>query len=239
MNLNEKNKTILLAEDEESLALGLEFNLSNEGYKVDWARDGKQAIDFFNSKIYDLIILDIMLPFLDGFEIAKQIRAKDPQMPILILSARTSYDDKVRGLEIGADDYMTKPFHLDELILRVEGMIKRKNWYYNSTQLKPIYKFGANEINFENFECKNGTKQFVLTQREAMLLKYLIERKGKIVSRHELLQNVWHINPEVETRTVDIFISRLRKYFEPDPDKPTYIIGVRSAGYEFRDSEKR
>lgn len=234
---NNMNSRILLVEDEETLALGLEFNLTDEGYFVDWAKDGKQALEFFKTKSYDLIILDIMLPYLDGFEIAKQIRLKSPQMPILMLTARASSEDKVKGLELGADDYMTKPFHLEELLLRIKGMLKRKQWYKTAVTAAPIYKFGKNVVNFENFKCKSGSREFELTQREAMVLKYLIERKGKIVSRKELLENVWHINPEIETRTVDNFISRLRKYFEPDPDNPVYIKGIRSAGYEF-DEEK-
>jgi len=232
-----KGLKILLAEDEETLAVGLEYNLNDEGYTVDWAKDGKQALHFFETRNYDLLILDIMLPYLDGFEIAKRVRTKSPQMPILMLTARTSSEDKVRGLELGADDYMTKPFHLEELLLRIKGMLKRKHWYKTAVELSPIYKFGKNVVNFENFKCKSSYKEFELTQREAMLLKYLIERKGKIVSRKELLENVWHITAEVETRTVDNFISRLRKYFEPDPDNPVYIKGIRSAGYEFTDEK--
>lgn len=228
-----KGSKILLAEDEETLAVGLEYNLTDEGYIVDWAKDGKQALHFFETRNYDLLILDIMLPYFDGFEIAKQVRTKSPQMPILMLTARTSSEDKVRGLELGADDYMTKPFHLEELLLRIKGMLKRKHWYRTSVESSPVYRFGKNVVNFENFKCKSGSKEFELTQREAMVLKYLIERKGKIVSRKELLENVWHISPEVETRTIDNFISRLRKYFELDPDNPVYIKGIRSAGYEF------
>jgi len=236
-NNSTKSIRILLAEDEETLAVGLEYNLNDEGYNVDWAKDGKQALHFFETRNYDLLILDIMLPYLDGFEIAKRVRTKSPQMPILMLTARTSSEDKVRGLELGADDYMTKPFHLEELLLRIKGMLKRKHWYKTAVELSPIYKFGKNVVNFENFKCKSSYKEFELTQREAMLLKYLIERKGKIVSRKELLENVWHITAEIETRTVDNFISRLRKYFEPDPDNPVYIKGIRSAGYEFTDEK--
>lgn len=232
------NSKILLVEDEETLAVGLEYNLTDEGFLVDWAKDGKQALHFFETRDYDLIILDIMLPYFNGFEIAKKVRTKSPQMPILMLTARTSSEDKVKGLELGADDYMTKPFHLEELLLRIKGMLKRKKWYGASVKLSPTYRFGKNIVNFENFRCKSGLKEFELTQREAMLLKYLIERKGKIVSRNELLENVWHINPEVETRTVDNFISRLRKYFEPSPDNPVYIKGIRSAGYQFTDEKQ-
>lgn len=224
---------ILLVEDEETLAVGLEYNLTDEGYAVEWAKDGKQALNFFEAREYDLIILDIMLPYYDGFEIAKIVREKNPQMPILMLSARTSAEDKIRGLEFGADDYITKPFHLDELLLRIKGMLKRKMWYKTFSQVQPVYFFGDNEINFENLTAKCGIKKIVLTQREAMVLKYLIESKGKIVSRKELLENVWHITSEIETRTVDNFIVRLRKYFEPDPNNPVYIKSVRGAGYTF------
>ena len=234
-----KGSKILLVEDEETLAVGLEFNLKDEGYLVDWAKDGNHAVDLFNSREYDLIILDIMLPYRDGFEIVELIRKKSPQMPVLILTARTSVEDKIRGLEQGADDYMTKPFHLQELLLRIKGMLTRKMWYKTSTKVQQIYRFGNNEINFENLCCSNGIEEFTLTQHEAMVLKYLIEKKGKIVTRKELLENVWRISSEVETRTVDNFISRLRKYFEPDSNKPVFIKSVRSAGYSFNDEDDR
>ncbi|MDR3669076.1 MAG: response regulator transcription factor [Ignavibacteriaceae bacterium] len=230
-----KGARILLVEDEETLAGGLEFNLTDEGYLVKWARDGREALKMFDTDSFDLIILDIMLPYYDGFEIAKKIRTVAPQMPILMLSARTSVQDKIKGLEQGADDYMTKPFHLEELLLRIKGMLKRKLWYKESSDLDPVYSFGSNQINFENFTCVAGPKKFSLTQREAMIMKYLIEKKGKIVSRKELLENVWHISPEIETRTVDIFISHLRKYFELDPENPIYITSIRNAGYQFND----
>lgn len=236
MEINEfANSRILLVEDEENLAIGLEFNLNDEGYSVDWARDGKQALEFFYASEYDLVILDIMLPYRNGFEIAEEIRTKNPQMPILMLTARTSPEDRVRGLEAGADDYMTKPFHLEELLLRVKGMLKRKLWYKSLDFIETVYRFDGNEINFETLQCKCSSGEIVLTQREAMVLKYLVERKNKIVSRKELLENVWHISSEVETRTVDIFISRLRKYFEKDPADPHYIKSIRSTGYIFSD----
>jgi two-component system, OmpR family, alkaline phosphatase synthesis response regulator PhoP len=233
-----KGARILLVEDEETLANGLEFNLTDEGYVIEWAKDGRQALDFFNTRQYDLLILDIMLPYYDGFEIAKKVRAVSPQMPILMLTARTSVQDKIKGLEQGADDYMTKPFHLAELLLRVKGMLKRKLWYKESSELNPQYAFGNNTINFENLSCTAGAKKFNLTQREAMVMKYFIEKRGKIVSRKELLENVWHISPEIETRTVDIFVSHLRKYFEPDPDNPVFIISIRNAGYLFNDEKE-
>lgn len=229
---------ILLVEDEESLAKGLEYNLSEEGYQVDIAKDGKQAIEMSDKKNYDLVLLDIMLPYKNGFEVTEHIRNKNPQMPILMLTARTSVDDRVKGLEIGADDYITKPFHLKELLLRIEGMLRRKSWYIKSVSSNPVYQFGKNEINFENLRCKHGKHEFQLTHFEAILMKYLIENKGRIISRKELLENVWNLNPEVETRTVDIFISRLRKYFEDDPSNPVYIKSVRGSGYIFEPGQK-
>lgn len=232
-----KDRRILLVEDEETLAVGLEYNLIDEGYIVDWVKNGRKALEYFEANEYDLIILDIMLPYYNGFEIAERVRAKSPQMPLLMLTARTNAEDKVRGLEIGADDYLTKPFNLQELLLRVKGMLRRKTWYQSSTRIEPIYRFGNNIVNFENLSCTSELKKFVLTQREAMVLKYMIEKKGKIVSRKELLENVWHLSSEIETRTIDNFISRLRKYFEPDPEHPVYFKSVRSAGYTFNDEK--
>ncbi len=226
---------ILLVEDEETLAIGLEYNLTEEGYKVEWAKDGKEALKLITSKTFDLIILDIMLPYINGFELAEEIRKRFVKLPILILTARTKIEDRIKGLEIGADDYLTKPFHLQEFLLRVKGMLKRKEWYKTDTKELSIYKFGNNEINFDNLECKSGNRKFHLTSHEALVMKYLIKKKGKIVSREELLINVWRLNPGIETRTIDNFISRLRKYFEPFPSNPIYIKSIRSAGYMFVD----
>ena len=230
-----KSSKILLVEDEESLAVGLIYNLSEEGYKVDWVADGRQALVSHQNNTYDLVLLDIMLPYIDGFEVAEQIRKKDPQIPILILTARTSASDKVKGLEAGADDYLAKPFHLQELLLRVKGMLKRKNWYRNATNNLPAYRIGKNDINFENLTCTGGEEVIHLTVREAMVLKYLIENKGKVVSRKALLENVWSISTEIETRTIDNFIARLRKYIEEDPTRPVYIKSIRGTGYIFSD----
>ncbi len=231
-----KNSRILLVEDEESLAAGLEYNLKEESYIVKWAKNGREAIDFFEKEKFDLILLDIMLPYMNGFEIAEKIRESDPQMPILMLTAKTESKDRVKGLEVGADDYMTKPFHLQELLLRIEGMLKRKSWYKNTNDIQPVYKFGNNDINFENLICRHQKNEFRITPHEAMVLKYLIEKKEKIVTRKELLENVWNLNPEIETRTVDIFIARLRKYFEDNPAEPVYFKSIRGAGYMFSEN---
>jgi DNA-binding response OmpR family regulator len=230
-------KRIMLVEDEETMAVGLQYNLTEEGYEVTWAKDGRQAMELFDNQEFDMIILDIMLPFHDGFEITQKIRVQSPQIPILILTARSGVEDRVKGLELGSDDYMTKPFHLPELLLRIRGMLKRKMWYQSYKATPAIYRFGENEINFENLVCRREKKNFRLTPREAMVIKYLIDHKGKIVSREDLLEHVWQMAPDVETRTVDNFISRLRKYFEPDPAHPTYIKAVRSAGYLFSDQD--
>lgn len=224
---------ILLVEDEVSLAIGLEYNLSEEGYSVIIAADGKQALEHIDSKQFDLVILDIMLPYLDGFEVAQKIREQFPQMPILMLTARTAAKDRIRGLELGADDYLTKPFHLQELLLRIRGMLKRKRWYQSATTASPLYQFGENEVNFENLTCRAGKKDMKLTAREAMFLRYLIDNRGRVISRKEILENVWNINSEVETRTIDNFIVRLRKFFEPNPSQPLYIKSVRGIGYMF------
>jgi DNA-binding response OmpR family regulator len=234
MNQNEfADSQILLVEDEETLAIGLEFNLRAEGYQVTWAPDGRKALEFFGSCQYDLIILDIMLPYLDGFEVANIIRKKSPQIPILILTARAAAVDRTQGLKIGVDDYLAKPFHLPELLLRIKGMLRRKQWYKELTEVQPVFRFGDNEINFENLTAQAGKTQVELTTLEAMFLKYLIENKGRVVSRQELLENVWQIHSEVETRTVDNFVVRLRKYFEADPADPQFIKSVRGAGYIF------
>ena len=235
MNEDQLNQSkILLVEDEENLALGLEYNLTEEGYKVTLAKDGREAISFFDKNEFDLIVLDIMLPYYNGFEIAKHVRENHPQMPILMLTARTQVEDRVKGLELGADDYLTKPFHLKELLVRIKGMLKRKSWYQKVVIENPVYNFGDNQINFENFKCSKGKKEFQLTSYEAMIMKYLIENKDKVVTRKELLENVWNMNPDIETRTVDNFIVRLRKHFEDDPSEPKFIVSVRSAGYMFQ-----
>ena len=224
---------ILLAEDEETLASGLEYNLSEEGYAVTWAEDGKKALELFHAQVFDMIILDIMLPYIDGFEVAKRIREESPHMPILMLTARTEVKDRVKGLEIGADDYLTKPFHLEELLARIRGILRRKQWYQSSSETAPVYCFGNNEVNFRNLSCRAGKKRIRLTYQEAMVLKYLIDHEGEIVSRKELLEKVWDMSPEVETRTVDNFIMRLRKYFEPNSSDPVYFKSIRGAGYMF------
>ncbi|HPG38543.1 MAG TPA: response regulator transcription factor [bacterium] len=234
MNRNDfAGNRILLVEDEESLAVGLEYNLSEEGYAVMLAADGRKALEIYAAHPCDLVILDIMLPYMDGFQVAAKMRETDPQIPILMLTARTGLADRLKGLEIGADDYITKPFHLDELLLRVKGMLRRKQWYQKTSAANPVFCFGPHSINFQNLQCRAGKNEFTLTQHEAMVLKYFTDHVNTIVTRHELLEHVWQIRSEVETRTVDIFVARLRKYFEADPKNPVFFKSIRSAGYMF------
>lgn len=220
---------ILLVEDEESLARGLQFNLEAEGYKVTLARDGQQAINFFDQQKFDLVILDVMLPYHDGFEIAQYIREKSQQLPILFLTARRSPDDRIKGLKLGADDYLAKPFSLDELLLRVKRILQRKSWYLHDDLQK--LQLGQWQIDLQALQIIGEEKTINLTQLEANILKYLLERRGKVVSRQELLENVWQTDAEIETRTVDIFIARLRKYLNDDPANPQWIKSVRGIGY--------
>ncbi len=234
LNKEPLNNYILLVEDEESLARGLEYNLQEEGYRVCTLNDGKSAMKKIQEEEFDLVILDIMLPYFDGFQIAEKIREIYPQTPILFLTAKSTQKDRIQGLEIGADDYVTKPFNLEELLLRVKGMLKRKSWYKSTTLLNPVFRFGDNEIDFSTLKATNAKTTFQLTHREAMVLKFLVENEGEIVTRQNLLQHVWHTSTDIETRTIDNFIARLRKYFEPNPSKPVYITSVRSAGYIFK-----
>ena len=224
---------ILLVEDEVSLAIGLEYNLKEEGYRVKWVSDGKSALEMYQSEKFDLIILDIMLPYIDGLQVAERIRERSPQLPILILTAKTTPEDKVHGLEIGAYDYLTKPFHLKELLLRVRGMLKRKAWYMQTVDKRAIEKIGRYEMNFDTMICSSQDKQIQLTHLEASLLRYFIDNEGRVISRMELLENVWNIDSSIETRTVDNFIARFRKYFEDNPAKPVHFKNIRGAGYLF------
>ncbi len=228
---------ILIVEDEESLALGLQFNLKAEGYRVTLAKDGQEALKYLDENKFDLVILDIMLPYYDGFEIARHIRQQSEQLPILILTARKGLDDKLKGLKLGADDYLTKPFALDELLLRVQRILQRKAWYRGDSSSH--YKLGNFEIDFESLQIKGKEQTIMLTLLEANVLRYLLEHQGKVVSRQELLENVWNIDSEIETRTVDIFIARLRKYLEDDPSNPRWIQSVRGAGYMIPEIDKK
>ena len=228
------NNRILLVEDESSLAVGLEFNLKEEGYDVTWVDNGQKAVDAFEDGNFDLIILDIMLPYLNGYEVAERVREKNRQLPILMLTAKDKVQDRLQGLETGADDYLTKPFHLEELLLRVKRMLERKSWYAEDSKSDlTVYSFGDNTINFNDFKCTSGKKDYPLTHQEIELLKFMIENEGKLLSRKEILEKVWHISSKIETRTIDNFIVRFRKYFNSDGKKHEYFKTIRGVGYIF------
>jgi two-component system, OmpR family, alkaline phosphatase synthesis response regulator PhoP len=227
-------KKILVVEDEAHLAKGLQFNLEREGYRVTLADNGQSALELLGKEAFDLMILDIMLPKLSGLEVARKIRNRDMRFPILMLSAKSTDEDRETGLEAGADDYLTKPFHLPELLLRVKGILRRGEWYKEPVHDQEIFQFGDMWINFASGKAKGCSGEFYLTAKEALLIKLLVSKKGTIVTREELLEKVWGYDPQTETRTVDNFVARLRKYFEQNPQSPKHIITHREKGYEFK-----
>lgn len=225
--------TILLVEDEKNLLSVIRLNLEMEGYKVVPFDDGSQAWEKFRSGNYSLIILDVMLPGMDGFELCTNIRKVDKQTPILFLTARGAPEDRIAGLKMGADDYLVKPFHLEELLLRVKGLLKRNMHSEKSSQTN-IYTFGNNKVNFLTFEIitREG-KKMEITKKEIDLLKLLIERKNEVVPREIILEQVWGYETAPSTRTVDNYMVAFRKYFEGDPKKPRYFHSIRGVGYKF------
>ncbi|MBC7867639.1 MAG: response regulator transcription factor [Gloeobacteraceae cyanobacterium ES-bin-316] len=230
----EKVYSILLVEDEENLQEALKLNLELEGYEVTSSYDGEQALRFFQQEYFDLIILDVMLPELDGISVCETIRLTNNEVPILILSARNSSADRVLGLKKGADDYLTKPFNLEELLLRVTKLIRKSEQMAIKTNLPDIYEFGKNKIDFRGLECFNKKEERItLSKREGMLLKLLIENKNEVVTREKILQAVWGYNVYPTTRTIDNFILNFRKYFEEDSRNPQYFHSVRGVGYKF------
>ncbi len=241
METSEK-KRILVIEDEVHIADGIRLNLSIQGYAVQIASDGIAGLDKWRSWHPDLIVLDIMLPMIDGFSILKTIRQEDEKIPVLILSARGDTKDKVKGLKYGVDDYLSKPFDLEEFLLRVERLIKKKQWYEDDRQKNSdtyamysgsSYMFGRNHIDFNSFKARCEAGEIILTEQEIVLLKIFIANKGKPLSREMLLNSGWGYSKDTTTRTVDNFIVRFRKYFERNPKKPEYFISRRSVGYIF------
>jgi len=228
----EANK-ILLVEDDPHLAKGLQFNLEREGYEVFLVDNGASALEQLREKDFDLIVLDLMLPGLGGLEVARTIRETNIRFPILMLTAKSSKKDREIGLQAGADDYLTKPFHLPELLLRIKGILRRSEWYKEPVHDQDVFRFSEMWINFRTGKVKGVDSEFYLTTKEALVMKLLVEKKDDIVSREELLEKVWGYDPQTETRTVDNFISRLRKYFEKRPQKPVHILTVREKGYQF------
>jgi two-component system alkaline phosphatase synthesis response regulator PhoP len=235
--MSAKKNSILLVEDEENLQEALKLNLELEGYEVTGVNDGAAALHAIQSEYFDLIILDVMLPELDGISVCENIRLKGNEIPILILSAKNSSADRVLGLKKGADDYLTKPFNLEELLLRVDKLIHKSNRISQKQPVADIYTFGKNSINFKALQSTNREGvTILLTKKETMLLKLLIENKNEVVPREKILQAVWGYNVYPTTRTIDNFILNFRKYFEENSHEPKYFQSVRGIGYKFTEN---
>ncbi|MDP1972105.1 MAG: response regulator transcription factor [Sediminibacterium sp.] len=225
---------VLVVEDELNLHEALKLNLEMEGYEVTSAFDGNEALKKVETAYFDLIIMDVMLPELDGISVTESIRVHNNEVPILMLSAKNAPADKVLGLKKGADDYLTKPFNLDELLIRVAKLIEKNKRLQVKESIGDQYQFGKNLIDFKAQDAItwNGMR-IDLSKKEAMLLKLLIENKGEVVTREKILQVVWGYNVYPTTRTIDNFILSFRKYFEEDSRNPVYFHSVRGVGYKY------
>lgn len=230
---------ILVVEDEQHLAIGIKYNLEAEGYRVTAVGDGPIALEAVEDQpeAFDLVILDLMLPGMSGYAVCERLRSLRRDMPILILSARTLSEDRTRGFDVGADQYMMKPFDLDELLSRVKSLLTAYSRRAEKPAAKPrltTCNIGAATIDFEQFEVATADGATVrLTQLELKLLEYFIQNEGRVIPRGELLENVWEVPGTINTRAPDQFIRRLRKIFEPDPAQPRYFLTVRDVGYRF------
>lgn len=232
--MNDRKARVLVVDDEEHLALGIAENLEVEGYDVAVVFDGGRALAALEEREFDLVVLDVMMPVLDGFTVCERLRARGDQTPILFLTARSALDDRIRGLEAGGDDYLPKPFALEELLLRVAAIVRRRRWYTPDGRAEDAIAFGGNRVDFRTY---HGTawdgREESLTHKEAMILKFLGEREGEIASREDVLERVWGYDVYPSTRTIDNFIVRLRKRFERDPERPRHFHTVRGVGYRF------
>ena len=240
---------VLVVEDEQHLADGLRFNLEAEGYTVSTVGDGETALSLLvdQDKRYDALVLDVMLPGKNGFAVASELRAAQRFIPILMLTARGRPEDVLQGFEAGADDYLAKPFDLTVLLARIKALLRRREWFHrdrtNEAESPPDratiqieeYSFDGRVIDFENLELRTGDQTIRLTLMEMALLRYLITHKGKVVSRKSILEDVWGLNEDTDTRAIDNFIVRLRKYIEDDPSQPRRLLTVRGVGYRFVD----
>ncbi len=234
MNRENNKGSILLVEDEENLHEALKLNLELEGYEISSAYDGASALKIFNGEYFDLLILDIMLPEIDGISVIETIRLKNNEVPILILSAKNNSADRVLGLKKGADDYLAKPFNLEELLLRVSKLIEKNKKLQDKETIGQTYSFGNNSIDFKAQEAVTfNAEKIQLSKKEVMLLKLLIENKNEVVPREKILQSVWGYNVYPTTRTIDNFILSFRKYFEEDSRNPKYFHSVRGVGYKY------
>jgi two-component system alkaline phosphatase synthesis response regulator PhoP len=225
---------ILLVEDEENLHEALKLNLELEGYEITSAYTGNDALKAVEDEYFDLIIMDIMLPGVDGISVTETIRIQNNEVPILILSAKNNSADRVLGLKKGADDYLTKPFNLEELLLRVDKLILKNKKLQDKETIGDTYEFGKNKIDFKAQEATTWSNSHIqLSKKEAMLLKLLIENKNEVVTREKILQSVWGYNVFPTTRTIDNFILNFRKYFEKDSRNPKHFHSVRGVGYKY------
>lgn len=238
---------ILIVEDEEALAIGLKFNFEQEGYDVLLAGDGPTALKLFQSASppVDLVILDLMLPGMSGYEICKAIRVVDKLVPVLVLSARTLSEDKMHAFDCGTDQYMTKPFALPELLNRVRNLMERHKTLLRATKANigattapENFEYEHFRLDPQSFEVVVGDRRQSLTTQEMQLLRYFISHEDEVLSRHQILEEVWDQNADVTTRTIDNFVLRLRKLIEPDPARPRYILSVRGTGYRFVSGRK-
>ncbi len=229
---------ILVVEDERHLAIGIKFNLEQDGYAVTVAGDGPSALKLIEESPegVDLVILDLMLPGMSGYAVCEALRDQGHEMPVLMLSARTLTEDRIRGLDVGADQYLQKPFDLDELLAMVRNLLQRRGRqaFKPSPKLgSQPYEFGRARVDFDTFEVSVAGKALRLTSLEMRLLQYFIENEGLVLSRSQLLEDVWRQPSSLTTRTVDNIVMRLRRYFEADPAHPQHFLSVRGAGYRF------
>lgn len=237
MTKDDQTSRVLLVEDEAHLAFTLQFNLQAEGFKVVSAANGAIGLDtFLNDGPFDVIILDVMLPEMNGFEVAKIIREKDHTAGILMLTARASDEDRIRGLGIGVDDYITKPFHLEELMMKVKRTADRSRLFesrsiQSAETMGSVIRYGKFALNLQTLILKTPTEEHTLTALEGDILKTFIDHIGEVLSREFLLNYVWKVQGDIETRTVDNFIVRLRRYIEDNPAQPRYLVSVRGRGY--------
>lgn len=223
---------IMLVEDENHLARGICFNLEEEGFRVSHFETAENALTSLEIEHFELIILDVMLPGMNGLQACREIRKLDPRVPILMLTARSEDADRVEGLENGADDYLTKPFNLVEFLLRVKGMLRRSSWY-RPEPVEEGYSFGENEVFPLSYRAKTAQGEIDLTEMEVRVLSLFLQKEGEAIPRANLLLSVWGYSSDIETRTLDNFIVRLRKYFESDPSHPKHFQTVRGVGYRF------
>ncbi len=233
---------ILVVDDEEHLAFGIKFNLEAEDFQVTTVADGQAALNCLATadSLIDLIVLDLMLPGMSGYAVCEAIRSRGNNVPIVMLTARTLVEDRIRGFDAGTDVYLQKPFELDELISIVRNLLGRRKRGTGADSMgtptittSNIYHFGCAEVNFDTWEARSQNKPVRLTNLEMKLLRYLVEHEGKVVSRNELLERVWGMARPPATRTIDTFMLNLRKYFEKDPSCPIHFLSVRGMGYRF------